>query len=75
MIQISGLTPAQVVLCETIWQMESIDAIIRFVSDLPEPKMREAYAMMNLMLAEWIDNQDIGDMVEANEVIKKVQSL
>ena len=74
MIQLEGLTPMQVHLARRIWQIETQDQLTEFVQSLPRSVARQAYVVIQLMLLATLDQEDLGDMSEAREVLARIQS-
>jgi hypothetical protein len=74
-IQIQGLTPQQIEMCEALWQLEGEEDIMRYLSILSPEQRLEARAMMHLMLAEYIDTLDLGDCAQAREVCERIRQL
>lgn len=75
MINIKGLTPLQAELCELLWNMDSMEEISQFLEHLDHRELCEAMAMMNLMLAEYLDTVDLGACSEAHAAIQRIQAL
>lgn len=73
-MQISGLTKRQVEICDRLWSMDT-DEIENYMRGLSQKEFQEVYSLMQLMLAEYLDTQDLGDCAEAKAVIKEIQQL
>lgn len=58
MIRLEGLTPLQVELCDKIWGMESQEEIIEWFNTLPRSLQITAHAMLNLIIAEMLDQEE-----------------
>ena len=74
MIQLEGLSPMQVHLARRIWEIETQDQLVEFVQSLPRSVARQAHVIMDLMLLAAIEQEDLGDMSEAREVLARIQS-
>jgi len=73
MIQLEGLTPLQRDLAQKIWEIEDQEHLVEFVQSLPRSVAQHAYVVIQLMiLAAW-DNEDLGDMAEARELLQRVR--
>ena len=57
-IQIQGLTPLQVEICDKIWGMQSQEEIIEWFNTLPRSLQITAHAMLNLIIAEMLDQEE-----------------
>ena len=56
-IQILGLSPLQRDLADRIWSMDTEDQVQEFVSTLPRSLKREAWVVMQMIIASELDNQ------------------
>jgi hypothetical protein len=56
-IQIQGLSPLQRDLADRIWSMDTEDQVQEFVSTLPRSLKREAWVVMQMIIASELDNQ------------------
>jgi hypothetical protein len=56
-IQIQGLSPLQQDLADRIWSMDTEDQVQEFVSTLPRSLKREAWVVMQMIIASELDNQ------------------
>ena len=54
---IRGFTPLQRDLADKIWGMDTQDQIQEFVSTLPRSLKREAWVVMQMIIATELDNQ------------------
>jgi len=72
-IIIAGLTPRQKVLANIMWNLSEKEAVERFIGSLPVTEAKECRALIQLMIASYIDNVDtVGD--EALDVINRARS-
>ena len=58
MIQLQGLTPLQVELCDKIWGMDSQEEILGWFDTLPGSLQIQAYAMLQMITAELLDQEE-----------------
>ena len=74
-MQLHGLTPEQVQLCNEIWGMESEAELMEWFYSLPDSLKFEAHAMINLMFFEEIDHvvaaQSPAEMLQAQQVLSR----
>ena len=56
-IRIQGLSPLQRDLADRIWSMDTEDQVQEFVSTLPRSLKREAWVVMQMIIASELDNQ------------------
>lgn len=56
-IQIQGFSPLQQDLADRIWSMDTEDQVQEFVSTLPRSLKREAWVVMQMIIASELDNQ------------------
>lgn len=58
MIQLQGLTPLQVELCDKIWSMDSQEEIMAWFDTLPYRMKIQAHAMIQMIMAELLDQEE-----------------
>ena len=58
MIQLQGLTPLQVELCDKIWSMDSQEEIVAWFDTLPRSLQIQAHAMIQMIMAELLDQEE-----------------
>ena len=56
-IEIQGFTALQRDLADRIWSMDTEDQVQEFVSTLPRSLKREAWVVMQMIIASELDNQ------------------
>ena len=71
-IRLEGLTPLQVEICDRIWGMDTQEEVLEWFNALPRSLQVTAHAMLNLIVAEMIDQQvaaesDLSDVRELLE--------
>ena len=65
-IQIQGFTPLQRDLADRIWSMDTEDQVQEFVSTLPRSLKREAWVVMQMIIAGELDSyMEVSDEVGA----------
>jgi uncharacterized membrane protein len=74
MIRLEGLTPMQQHLARRIWEIEDQTRLAEFVQSLPRSIAHQAYVVIQLMILEAMDQEDLGDMQEANDLIQRIRS-
>ena len=74
MIRLEGLTPMQQNLARRIWEIEDQAQLTEFVQSLPRSVARQAYVVIQLMLLAAIDQEELGDMQEAHDVIERIRA-
>lgn len=74
MIQLEGLSALQRELAQRIWEIQDHNELMEFVRSLPRSVAIEAHTVIQMILMAQIDEEDLGDMSEANAVIERVRS-
>ena len=72
MITLTGLTSKQVVFCDIMWEISSLDGVENFIKSLPEDDQRMCRSLVELMQLEICDSVDSTD--QADLVIKRIQN-
>lgn len=74
-MQLHGLTQQQIDICNELWSMQSESEVMEWFDSLPDMLKFEAYAMINLIMYEEIDQivsqQSASDMHQAQKVLSK----
>lgn len=74
MITLENLTRKQQVLCEVIWNLDTVEQVLNFVRSLPQKDKEQAQTLYTLMILETLDQgMDIEDLSLAKQVIDKVR--
>lgn len=75
-IQIHGLTNKQKAICEKLWSLNTREEILLYMSQKSHKEQQEIQAMMELMLAEYIDLHSLTreDCIEANLIIENIMA-
>lgn len=68
-IQIAGLTPKQVALCDIMWSISSREGVESFISTLPKSDQRDCRTLIELMQLAFLD--EIEDTTEAQELLSQ----
>lgn len=68
-IEIQGLTPAEMVFCSILWEMQSQEDLNMFLSSLPNNERKLCESLMQLMTLAAMDNVETTD--EAQEVLSQ----
>lgn len=69
MIEIQGLTPKQVALCDIMWTISSKEGVESFISTLPKQDANTCRVLIEMMQLAFIDQID--DTQVANKVIQR----
>lgn len=69
MIEIQGLTPKQVALCDIMWTISSKQGVESFIGTLPKKDAQDARTLIQLMMLAFID--EVEDTQEARKVIQQ----
>lgn len=56
MIEIRGFTPKQMILADLVWRMGDRATIDRFIATLPDEDAKDARAVVDMILAEFLDD-------------------
>ena len=75
MIKLQGLTPAQVEICDAIWEFDTQEEVLNWFDNLPDSMVFDAYCMLQLITAECLDQVDDLDLTAARAVINRIQQL
>lgn len=72
-MQIEGLTPIQVKLCESLWECDSLDDVEEFISELPAGLQSQARVLQWVMLYATIDDdvQTEADCEQARKLLQR----
>lgn len=73
MISIANLTIKQKEMCESIWHMPDQASVVKWFDTLSPSDQVTAKAMLNLILAELIDQEPMDDLTAAQLVIDRVR--
>lgn len=61
MISIDGFTPLQKEIAERLWHLSSMNEVVVYISSIPEELQWQAWAVMQMLMAEHIDDTVITD--------------
>jgi hypothetical protein len=70
MIEIHGLTPKQVALCDIMWTISSKEGVESFIRTLPQKDARDARTLIEMMQLAFLDEVD--DTQIAQRVIQRL---
>ena len=70
MIEIKGLTPKQVALCDIMWTISSAEGVDSFIKTLPKRDAQECRVLIEMMKLAFLD--EITDTHEAQVVIQRL---
>ena len=74
-MKIENLSPLQSELADRIWACETPEQVTALFDSLPRSLLHDAYVVFHMIIWTWLDEQDVGDMPEAREVIDYIRSL
>ena len=74
-MEIAGFTPRQMDLANRIWALDTPEQIIEFFDTLPRSLLRDAYIVYLMIVWEFQDQEDPGEMAEARAVIDHIRRL
>lgn len=74
-MEISGLTPRQSELADRLWACETAEQVHAFFDGLPRSLLHDALVVYYMMVWAYMDEEPVGDCVEAREVIDRIRSL
>ena len=69
MISINNLTPLQRDICEQLWNMDSHEEVMAWFDTLPRSLQHVAYAMLQMIVAELLDQEPMEDLGLAQQVL------
>lgn len=73
MVNLHGLTPIQVHLCDQIWNLDTTEQLTSWFNSLPDTLVHDACCMMNMIVVELLDQTIDLDLTEANQVISQIK--
>ena len=74
-MEIAGFTPRQIDLANRIWALDTPEQIIEFFDTLPRSLLVDAYTVYQMIIWEFQDQEDPGEMTEARAVIDHIRGL
>ena len=73
-IEITGLTTRQRAIADVLWMMNGKDAVLSFINSLEADTKKDAYTVLNMMVAAVMDEiTDIDDLVK--QEIDRIRNL
>ena len=73
MITLTNLTPLQRELCDHIWSLDGIDELQAWMQALPPRVRPTAQALVDVMIMEFMDQQEITDLSDAEAIIERIR--
>lgn len=72
-----NITARQARICRTLLDAQSLDEVERYVDATCKTKeeVREVLTLMNLMVAEYYDQRDLGDCADARRELDRIMRL
>jgi len=70
---INGLTPEEVQMLDMMWSIESVEDMEDWVASLNREERLMVYRLRMLLIAEIIDYDNVQDLTEAKNYLKKFQ--
>jgi hypothetical protein len=74
MIELTGLSPLQRELAERMWNMESMEEIVAWIQMMPRSVALQAYVVMQMIIAAWIDHEAEDDVSAAAAIIDRIRA-
>ena len=71
MIELEGLTKQQVILAQRLWELDTLDDVMDYMSQLPKRARGQARTVFELMVAAQLDQCMDTDLAE--QVIESVK--
>ena len=73
-IEIQGLTTRQRAIADVLWMMNGKDAVLSFINSLEADTKKDAYTVLNMMVAAVMDEiTDIDDLTKSE--IDRIRNL
>jgi hypothetical protein len=65
-IEITGLTTRQRAIADVLWMMNGKDAVLSFINSLEAETRKDAYTVLNMMVAAVMDEiNEVDDLVKS----------
>ena len=74
-MKIENFSPLQSELANKIWACETPEQVTALFDSLPKSLLHDAYVVYRMIIYAYLDEQDLGDMTEAQETIDYIRSL
>lgn len=74
MITLTNLTPLQRELCDHIWSIDGADELLAWLQALPPRLQDQARVLVDVMIMEFMDQQEITDFSDAQAIIERIQN-
>lgn len=73
MITLTNLTPLQRELCDHIWSMDDPEELKSWIQALPARVRPMAQSLIDVMIMEYMDQQEITEFSDAQAIIETIQ--
>lgn len=73
MITLTNLTALERELCDHIWSIDDHDQLQAWMQALPPGVRATAKALVDVMIMEYMDQQEITDLSDAEAIIERIQ--
>lgn len=75
MIEIHGLSQRQIEIADMLWNLSSTEQVREWFDSLDNETLFEAYIVHQMMLLAFLDNEPLGSMKEANQLIDRIRHI
>jgi len=75
MIEIHGLSKRQREIADIIWSLDTTEEVVEWFDTLDNKTLFEAYVVHQLICLEFLDNEPLGRMKEANQIIDRIRHI
>jgi hypothetical protein len=76
-MELKGLTPEQMAMCDEIWACETQEDIMSWFDQLEDGEKFEAWSLIQLMTIEQLDmetsHMQLSEMIESEQIISKLK--
>jgi replicative superfamily II helicase len=75
MIEIHGLSERQREIADMLWALSSTQELREWFDSLDRDTLFEAYIVHQMMLLAFLDQEPLGHMKEANQIIDRIRHI
>ena len=75
MIEIHGLSKQQREIADMIWSLDTTEEVVEWFGTLDNKTLIEAYVVHQLICLAYLDNEPLGRMKEANQIIDRIRHI
>ena len=75
MIEIHGLSERQREIADMLWALSSTQELREWFDSLDRDTLFEAYIVHQMMLLAFLDEEPLGSMKEANQIIDRIRHI